>query len=193
MGEWHAFASYMREEHGISVDCLDGAFAEEHEAYFMRTAQWQSLEPQAVVGEPCSWFSLDVSTATVQDLKSAIQAPFQCPVLHAGPVQALAGWFDVTFGGSAARPADFPLRLSTAPAVGYTHWGQQVFVLPTEVAAEVGDEIRGAATLSRQPRNERTLYLDVAVTHVRDGEVLCTMPDDSSKAAGRPTVRFAID
>ena len=161
LAEWGSFAEYMREEHGIAMDCLNEAYADEHRLYYMRTAQWKSLLPDAIVGEACPWYSFDVGTVTIDELKTAAHGPFSCTVLTPGPVHAIAGWFDVVFDGSPASPAETVVVLSTSPAVGYTHWGQQVFLLSGEVLAERGDVLQGQGSLIRQEKNQRTLYMDI--------------------------------
>jgi protein arginine N-methyltransferase 1 len=60
-----------------------------------------------------------------------------------GPVDALCGWFDVTFAGSDAHPADSPVVLTTGPdARGSTHWGQQVFYCHPGLEVEVDDTLK---------------------------------------------------
>mmetsp|Transcript_22488 Transcript_22488/g.60839 ORF Transcript_22488/g.60839 Transcript_22488/m.60839 type:complete len:371 (-) Transcript_22488:562-1674(-) len=186
MQEWHTFAGYMKNEHGISVDCLTGAYDQEHKIYYMRTSQWASLRAEEVVGSACEWFSFDVATVTIEELKTKVQAPFSCKVGVPGVMHALAGWFDVQFEGSAAKPASSPVTLSTAPHVGYTHWGQQVFLLAGEVAGVPGDVLEGEASLVRQERNQRTLKLDLTYS-MRRG------PQGSSRAEAPTQMHYLID
>jgi protein arginine N-methyltransferase 1 len=171
LAEWGTFAAYMRDEHGIAVDCLDSAYADEHVNYFMRTSQWKSLAAEAVVGEACEWYSFDVNSVTIDELKRKALGPFSCAIKTAGPVHALAGWFDTTFDGSAQNPTDVVVTLSTAPQQGYTHWGQQVFLLAGQVFAERGDTLAGDARLTRQKANQRTLHfeLEYALRRKREG------------------------
>lgn len=58
----------------------------------------------------------------------------------AGPISGFAGWFTVDFksrtdemGRIAAPKVSNPAHLSTGPEMGYTHWGQQVFHLPSAI------------------------------------------------------------
>lgn len=187
LSEWASFAEYMASEHGIKVDCLNAAYAQEHTAYFLRTAHWKSLQADAVVGEACAWYSFDVATVTIEELKTRARGPFACAVSTAGPVHALAGWFDVVFGGSAQQPAQHPVVLSTAPDVGYTHWGQQVFLLSGKVFADRGDVLQGEGELTRQQSNERTLYMDLAVRLAPSRERGGALAQPGQK------VRYAID
>lgn len=57
-----------------------------------------------------------------------------------GPISGFAGWFTVDFksrtdevGLMAAPKVPNPAHLSTGPEMGYTHWGQQVFHLPSAI------------------------------------------------------------
>jgi len=206
MGEWETFAEYMRSEHGISVDCLQGAYADEHVSYLLRTAQWQSLDASAVMGAPAPWWTLDVGTVTVEELKAGMRAPFACAVTEAGRAQAVAAWFDVSFDGSPDAPAAHPVLLSTAPACGYTHWGQQVLLLGQDVDCQPGDVFCGHAAITRQPKNERTLFVDLAYRLERRGEVVAAFPPPAragkapadaaeGKRPGAPqeTLRYAVD
>jgi protein arginine N-methyltransferase 1 len=185
LSQWASFAEYMRDEHGIAIECLNQAYKEEHRAYFLRTAQWKSLPAQAQVGDACAWYSFDVGTVTIDELKTKARGPFACTVRSPGAVQALAGWFDVTFDGSPSAPAETPVVLSTSPSQGYTHWGQQVFLLGAQLFAEPGDVILGEGALTRQPHNPRTLHMDVSYAIRRQ---------QPAPAAEQPRkIRYAID
>lgn len=189
MQEWASFVEYMRAEHAIALDCLNESYEREHGEYYLRTAQWQSLDASTVVGRPCAWHTFDVGTVTVDELKRAARGPFTCTVLATGPVQALAGWFDVRFEGSTESPAVAPVVLSTAPECGYTHWGQQVFLLVNELQAQQGDVIAGEAALTRQPKNERTLHLDLTYALRRHSPAAPA----GEEVAPQVSVRHAID
>jgi protein arginine N-methyltransferase 1 len=77
---------------------------------------------------------------TLEEMKN-LDCPFNLRVLESGPsgpaeVGAFAGWFDVSFRGSAANPNETNVELTTAPdANGATHWGQQAFFLSSPVKA----------------------------------------------------------
>ncbi|KAJ1637723.1 protein arginine N-methyltransferase [Pavlovales sp. CCMP2436] len=185
LNEWGSFAQYMKDEHGIAVDCLNKAYEEEHKGYFLKTAQWKSLSADSVVGEACAWYSFDCATVTIEELKTKASGPFLCAVNTSGPVHALAGWFDVEFNGSADSPTETPVTLSTAPHLGYTHWGQQVFLLSGQMFADRGDAVQGQGALARQPHNPRTLFFDVTYTLRR------ARPDAAEEH--KRTIRYTID
>ena len=57
---------------------------------------------------------------------------------------AWAGWFDVSFRGDSAEGVPHPVTLSTHPSAGFTHWGQQVFIMPQASYRVVpGSELHG--------------------------------------------------
>ncbi len=48
-------------------------------------------------------------------LQADLVANAELPIVDGGPVDALCGWFDVTFAGSTQQPADESVKLSTGP------------------------------------------------------------------------------
>lgn len=74
---------------------------------------------------------LDLHTCSLEDTKGLGTTSFSFPLRNgAPPVTGFAGWFDVSFRGrDGVAPLDRPVEFSTAPAAGYTHWGQQVLAL----------------------------------------------------------------
>ena len=105
-------------------------------------------------------------------------APFRFPV-PLDRCAAFAGWFDTYFEGSPSCPAKNPVTLSTSPADGYTHWGQQVFFVPpakVEAAvADAGGHPRGPSstvgTISLRRQKEAVRLYNIAVK-------LEVVPDD---------------
>lgn len=71
---------------------------------------------------------LDLHTCTLEDTKGLDATPFSFKLRNGAPaVTGFAGWFDVAFRGrDRVAPLSSPVELSTEPAAGYTHWGQQV-------------------------------------------------------------------
>lgn len=71
---------------------------------------------------------LDLHTCSLEDTKGLDETSFSFPLRNgAPPVTGFSGWFDVSFRGrDGVAPLDRPVEFSTAPAAGYTHWGQQV-------------------------------------------------------------------
>ena len=82
---------------------------------------------------PCCVGVIDLNTCTLAESAGIEAAPFRFPV-PLDRVAAFAGWFDCYFEGSPEEPCEKIVTLATAPADGYTHWGQQVFFVdPTLV------------------------------------------------------------
>ena len=119
---------------------------------------------------------------TLEELKAPLAAECDLHITETGPVQALCGYFDVSFKGSEANPADNDVRLSTAPdATGATHWGQQCFFLSPPVEAEAGDSLHCALVVTRRAENQR--LLDVTLE--------ASLRGDSVAAQEAPPVRRA--
>ncbi|KAL7541904.1 hypothetical protein ACHAWF_007052 [Thalassiosira exigua] len=83
---------------------------------------------------------------------------------YVGPVSGFAGWFSVDFksrtddkGRGRAPDVPNPAYLSTGPEMGYTHWGQQVFHLPSAIPLLAGQttRIRGAMEMARTKESAR--------------------------------------
>lgn len=64
--------------------------------------------------------------------------------------------------------------LSTAPHIGYTHWGQQVFFIEDAIELQAGESVNGTISMVRQKDSER-LYNIVVKFRVRRGETLSSM------------------
>lgn len=77
---------------------------------------------------PARRSELDLHTCSLEDTKGLDETAFSFPLRNgAPPVTGFSGWFDVSFRGrDEVAPLDRPVEFSTAPAAGYTHWGQQV-------------------------------------------------------------------
>lgn len=71
---------------------------------------------------------LDLHTCTLEDTKGLSAVPFSFKLRRGAPqATGFAGWFDVSFRGrDGVASLTMPVELSTSPALGYTHWGQQV-------------------------------------------------------------------
>ena len=113
---------------------------------------------------------IDLNTCTLAESRGIEDAPFRFPV-PLDRCAAFAGWFDTYFEGSPSCPAKNPVTLSTSPADGYTHWGQQVFFVPpakVEAAvADAGGHPRGPSstvgTISLRRQKEAVRLYNIAV------------------------------
>jgi len=72
-----------------------------------------------------------------------------------------AGWFEVDFLGSKENPAPSKVTLSTAPHIGYTHWGQQCFFLYPSIATLDADQVEGYVNIVRRKDYQRLMNVEV--------------------------------
>ncbi|KAL6777065.1 PRMT10 [Auxenochlorella protothecoides x Auxenochlorella symbiontica] len=161
---WSDFVREVKQYYDVDMSCLTEAYQEEQADYFSRTAAWADVHPSQALGPPACLKSYDLLTLTLEELKADLQATFKLRLLQPGPVEALAGYFDVQFRGSPENPADSPVTLTTAPdPTGATHWGQQVFFMHPGIQADEGNTIEGSLSMSRRSDNHR--LMDVVVKH----------------------------
>jgi len=106
----------------------------------------------------------------------------------AGPMSGFAGWFTVDFksrtdevGRGVAPEVPNSAYLSTGPEMGYTHWGQQVFHLPSPIPILPLQTTRINGTLEMMRTKESARLYNVRYRYEtsrrktgteRDGEVM---------------------
>lgn len=115
MDGWSDFVREVKQYYDVDMSCLTEAYQEEQADYFSRTAAWADVHPSQALGPPACLKSYDLLMLTLEELKADLQASFKLRLLQPGPVEALAGYFDVQFRGSPENPADSPVTLTTAP------------------------------------------------------------------------------
>lgn len=75
-----------------------------------------------------------------------------------GTIEALAGFFDVSFCGSVENPAQHPIVLSTAPeANSCTHWGQLSFYLQPPMDCDRNSSVNCDIAITRRTDNHRLM------------------------------------
>ena len=157
---WDEFVDATRNNYGVDMSALTETFEQEQREFFLNTSAWVDIHPSQLLGQPYTLIDFDLHTATLEETK-AVDVPFNLRVLESSPsgpseVGAFAGWFDVSFYGSNANPAETKVELTTAPdANGATHWGQQAFFLSPTVKASDGGVISGRLELKRKKENQR--------------------------------------
>lgn len=129
MADWDVFEDEMMREHDVDVRCLRVPYEQEQADYHLGQACWMELQADQLLAPPACVGEIDLNVCSLQDAAGVRARPFRFPLPLLRCV-AFAGWFDVYFEGSPAEPAPNPVVLATAPADGYTHWGQQVFFVP---------------------------------------------------------------
>lgn len=115
MDGWSDFVREVKQYYDVDMACLTESYKEEQADYFSRTAAWADVHPSQALGPPACLKSYDLLTLSLEELKADLQATFKLRLLQSGPVEALAGYFDVQFRGSPQNPTDFPVTLTTAP------------------------------------------------------------------------------
>ncbi|CAI7793584.1 unnamed protein product [Closterium sp. NIES-54] len=162
MGDWRSFVRGTREDYGVDMAVLDQTYEAEQQKYFLQTGCWESLYPSQVLGRPVMIREIDCATATVADVEE-VKAHFTTRAFAADKaVNAIGGWFDVLFKGSATDPTEHEVQLTTAPSVDEgTHWGQQVFLLAHPLHVREGDEVSGAMHIRRSKKNHRLMDVDL--------------------------------
>lgn len=169
LNEWRLFADEMKTSWGVSVDCLTEDYKKEHYHYHLQTCQWSEVAAGQIVSDPVKIKVFDCNTVCRADVEGVLAAPFDFELPEARTVNGFVGWFDVHFRGSDENPAVVPVTLSTAPEIGYTHWGQQVMVIDPPHLCSRGDRITGTIDVTRQGVNQRLLNIGVAHKHVEGG------------------------
>jgi len=81
---------------------------------------------------------------------------------QASRLSGFAGWFEVDFMGSKQNPAPTKVTLSTAPHIGYTHWGQQCFFLHPSIAMQDADRVEGNINIIRKKDNQRLMNVEIS-------------------------------
>lgn len=177
MADWDAFSSETTSEYGVDVSSLRGPYAKEQDDFYLKQAQWMEMRDEQLASPPCCVGVIDLNTCTLAESAGIEAAPFRFPV-PLDRVAAFAGWFDCYFEGSPDEPCEKIVTLATAPADGYTHWGQQVFFVPpapvADAIAESGGPERGPSstagllTMRRQKASVRLYDVSVALEIEKD-------------------------
>lgn len=184
MDDWSAFIEDTRGAYGVDMSVLSGSFRQEQEDYFLRTSLWVELTDDKVIGAPSKICELDLLKISVKDIEE-IRSRFFCPIQKVTRLSSFAGWFDVDFKGSPQNPAPTPVTLSTAPYIGYTHWGQQSFLVAPPIQVCDGDVVEGEVHITRRRDNHRLLNvrIDFALKRV----------EAEAQPSQRQVVQYHID
>eukprot|EP00569_Conticribra_weissflogii_P005892 CAMPEP_0171345122 /NCGR_PEP_ID=MMETSP0878-20121228/20895_1 /TAXON_ID=67004 /ORGANISM="Thalassiosira weissflogii, Strain CCMP1336" /LENGTH=454 /DNA_ID=CAMNT_0011848467 /DNA_START=384 /DNA_END=1748 /DNA_ORIENTATION=- len=182
MEDWKEFAETTQNMYGVDMSCLEADFEREQKEYYILSSRWAELGTGAILAEPSIVKTYDMAVCTVEDARGVgllpgkvggNGVPFDFDVVGrrqdsssgpSGPVSGFAGWFTVDFksrtdtiGRDAAPSIPNPTYLSTGPEMGYTHWGQQVFHLPSAIPilAEQTTRIQGTLEMMRTKESAR--------------------------------------
>jgi len=164
MDGWRHFTNSTKSKFGVDMHCLGKLYQQEQSEYYMQTANWVELHPDNVIGEAAIIKDIDIAKCTFEEIKG-VDSPFRMEVHKNAGLCGFSGWFDVDFKGSPENPATNNVTLSTSPYIGYTHWGQQSFLLfpPPSTQVSDGDVIEGKVLMVRRKDNQR--LMNVQITH----------------------------
>ena len=196
MSDWQDFAQTTHTVYGVDMSVLEKDFEREQKEYYLLSSRWSELPGDAVLAEPKVIKHYDMATCTIEDSRGIPadypDATFDFEVdgnEFAGPISGFAGWFTADFksrtdaeGVVHAPKIHHPAFLSTGPENGYTHWGQQFFMLPFHgIPLLKGETTRLQGTLEMMRTKENARLYNVRVTYtssrrrsdeVKDGDVL---------------------
>jgi protein arginine N-methyltransferase 1 len=184
MDEWERFVPKNLNRFGVDMSCLSGDFDKEHSDYYLCSSVWCELKPSDLITDAAIILSLDCNKCTLEDYKTVSSQynlrinnksasrpnpgarPGRGPgYVSRGPgpssrITGIAGWFEVDFLGSEQNPAPAKVTLSTAPHIGYTHWGQQCFFLHPPVEINDADTIAGKVNIVRRKDYQRLMNVE---------------------------------
>jgi len=210
MEDWKEFAETTSNLYGVDMSVLESNFDREQKEYYVLSSRWAELPTSCLLAECAVVKELDMHVCTVEDARGVglsvgedegNGAPFDFDVVGrsyadeddggglAGPISGFAGWFTVDFksrtddaGKDVAPQIPNPAYLSTGPEMGYTHWGQQVFHLPSAIPllADQTTRIQGTLEMMRTKDSARLYNVRLRFSSSRrrtssqdrDGDVL---------------------
>jgi len=183
MTDWNDFVESTKTMYGVDMGPLHNAFQREQKEYYLLSSRWSELRPEQVLAQPVAVKYLDMCTCTLEEARGLLKGnpggAFDFDVVGedetaategGGPVggrhavvSGFAGWFTADFksrtdaDGAGAPTVAHPSVLSTGPENGYTHWGQQVFHLLSNVPVIRGQttRINGELEVIRNKDNAR--------------------------------------
>eukprot|EP00210_Caulerpa_lentillifera_P006839 g6538.t1 len=162
MSGWHAFVNEMYSYYRVDLHCLSQDFEKEQRDYYQCTAQWSEVFPNQILASPICFKSYDLLKVTLDEIKAPLKAKMEFQLQQYGSIDALCGFFDVTFAGSPENPVEVPVRLTTAPdPVKCTHWGQLSFSLIPSLKCSPQTTLPLSVTLVRRKDNHRLMNMVV--------------------------------
>eukprot|EP01041_Mallomonas_annulata_P001188 gene1188-2312_t len=173
------FSHNMKELYGVNMDYFKSLYTIENENYFIYNSLWRDLNSHEIIGEPAVILTWDLHKVTLEDIEGIRTTNFSIKIPSLLPskdgriartpspltISGFAGWFTVDFNGSDITPAVRPVRLSTGPEMGYTHWGQQVMFLKEPLYVREDDIMSGRLAMKRRIDNRRTYNILLDVGH----------------------------
>ena len=158
----------LKKSYGLDYSILKEEFDVENLDYYIHTAHWRIIDPAIIVSDNAAVYSINLKTVTLDEVIAVKEQPFNLHALRLQrlangtavrtakldniPLGGIATWFDVNFEGGIK-----PSVMSTGPANGYTHWGQQVMHFVSSIPLSKGETTRlnGSIELTRTKENAR--------------------------------------
>jgi len=171
MGDWSEFVDSTKSVYGVDMGVLGNNYDKEQKEYYLLSSRWAELREDALLADPVVVKKLDMCSCTLADSKgifagdadSEFEFQSTSDSISSGPISGFAGWFTANFksrtddNAVAAPKISKPSFLSTGPENGYTHWGQQVFHLPSSIPLINGETtiLKGSIEMTRCKENVR--------------------------------------
>ncbi|GMH33416.1 hypothetical protein BSKO_01250 [Bryopsis sp. KO-2023] len=158
---WTYFGQDMQKLYGVSMDVLTPDFCKEQQDYYASTAQWTEIHPQQLLAPAACFKEYDLLEVSIEEVQKPVVSNFIIN-MYGGPIEAFAGYFDVSFKGSPQNPTTHRVELSTAPdPTGATHWGQLSFFLYPPIECKQGDKLLCSIDISRKKENHRLMSVNL--------------------------------
>ncbi len=162
MEHWEWLLLDMKNQYNIDMDVLTHPYIAEQKQNYLGGGEWSDVHPDQLLSEPLASHTLDLHRITIDELKAGVAGEGQVMLKGRDPIEAICGWFDVSFRGSPENPADHSIDLDTAPdAEGATHWGQTVFMVQPPLHPEANDQLFIRFAVFRREDYERLLRVQL--------------------------------
>jgi len=139
------------------------------------------IDPSRFLAEPSCILDLDLNSVKESDAGS-YRAAFRFAIYQSGILNGFGLWFDVLFSETAP-----PVLLSTAPWLPPTHWGQGLWILPTDINVSRGDGVSGTFTQTKISPSTASFQTDVCVEQGKREETSFSQTIEASPSNMNPT------
>jgi type I protein arginine methyltransferase len=119
------------------------------------------VESNAVITTECLLYQIDIKTVRTQDLELA--AKYSLTATKSDYLHAIIAYFEVEFNHGQKK-----FKISTNPAMKYTHWKQTVFYFEGAIPMNCGEEIHGSIALRKNPEHKRDV--DIKISYHFNGQ-----------------------
>jgi hypothetical protein len=138
------------------------------------------IDPSRFLAEPSCILDLDLNSMQEPDARS-YRAAFRFAINQSGVLNGFGLWFDVLF--SETKP---PVLLSTAPWFPPTHWGQAMWILPTDIDVGPGHDVSGTFTQTKISPSTASFQTDVRVEQGKREETSFSQAIEASPSNMNP-------